>query len=78
MSLKDLILIWFSLKCEKAMGTKFYSWYWIICPNWRWYLLQFRPDLYKDKYKVSFNEVNRLRLWRINGYKYKLRIWKKK
>ena len=73
---KEAFNLWFAYKCHVALieKKKIYSWYWLFLPNWRWYLLRYRNKEFKDRYHSSTvkPKYNRVELFKINGYKYKL------
>jgi len=52
-----------------------YSWMWLILPHWRWYLAKYEPKKYAQRYSDATTDrppkSHRLKLWKINGYKYK-------
>jgi hypothetical protein len=76
----------FAKLCHKALikNKRIYSWYWIILPNWRWYLCKYGEKYYKERYSTPSIEIenppkmNRKELFITNGYKYKLMFWKQK
>ncbi len=81
-SVFELLVAKFALKCHDKLksGSKLYSWYWIILPHWRWYLLKYNNEEFKNRYSPYSDYNNcpksyRLKLWRINDYKYKLKFW---
>lgn len=72
------VLYQVSLKCAKELekDSKLYSWMWLLLPNWRYYvrLRHDKNDKRFGKYSYAYNKPDRVRIWKINGYKYKLKL----
>ena len=67
-----------SMKKDSSTYRSIYSWCWIILPDWRYYLRKKHVDRHKrfgryDNHKWN-PKPNRVQLWKLNGYKYKLNI----
>ena len=54
--------------------SKLYAWYWLILPNWRYYLRLYYKDGHKrfGKYSKEYFKPDRIKIWKINGYKLKI------
>lgn len=55
--------------------NKWYDWAWLILPNWRYYLVN-HDKKWKKTYNGSYWKPNRIKIWKINGYKYKFYVWR--
>jgi len=57
-------------------GLSIYSWLWLLLPNWRYYLRQKYSKTHKrfGKYSDMYVKPDRIRLWKVNGFKYKFKI----
>ena len=68
--------LWFAYHCHLKLisGKKSYSWYLLALPNWRWHLVNNLPDEFGKRYSAPKEKptFNRVELFKINGYKYKL------
>lgn len=70
-----LLKILFAHICEYSLSKNYnvYSWFWIILPNWRYYLRLCYTSNHRKygRYSDFYWKPNRVELWKINGYKYK-------
>ena len=77
LNILEYFKVLFALKCHKALINKkrIYSWCWILLPNWRWYLIEYKNEEFKNRYSApKLKPKNeRLILWKLNGFKYKLK-----
>lgn len=62
--------------CVTALekNKKIYSIYWLILPNWRYYLRQKYSKSNKrfGRYNSEYWKPNRIQIWKINNYKIRL------
>ncbi len=65
------------LFCVVALekNKNLYSFYWLILPNWRYYIRFYhsKDDKRFGKYTNHYWKPNRIKLFKLNGYKNKLK-----